>query len=219
METPPPPERPAPDPSHSPPEAPAPPAGPQAPAPGPQAPVATPEAPSYGGPVPPGGWQQPIPQQAPGWHGRPLASWGIRAVAYVLDLLILLVPVVALTVVVIAIAAGSDTGAVVTAVLGFLAYLVVAFLYAPLLMMREGAHNGQTWGKQMVGIRVIRDTGESMGFGWACLREIVVKAFGVGLASSIIPLLPWFLDNFWPLWDDENRALHDIICSTHVVQA
>jgi len=140
-------------------------------------------------------------------------------VAYLLDLLILLVPVVALTVVVIAIAAGSDTGAVVTAVLGFLAYLVVAFLYAPLLMMREGAHNGQTWGKQMVGIRVIRDTGESMGFGWACLREIVVKAFGVGLASSIIPLLPWFLDNFWPLWDDENRALHDIICSTHVVQA
>ena len=218
METPPPPERPAPDPSHSPPEPPAPPAGPQAPAPGPQAPVATPEAPSYGGPVPPGGWQQPIPQQAPGWHGRPLASWGIRAVAYVLDLLILLVPVVALTVVVIAIAAGSDTGAVVTAVLGFLAYLVVAFLYAPLLMMREGAHNGQTWGKQMVGIRVIRDTGESMGFGWACLREIVVKAFGVGLASSIIPLLPWFLDNFWPLWDDENRALHDFVVDTRVVR-
>ena len=41
----------------------------------------------------------------------------------------------------------------------------------------------------------------------------------MGVASSIIPFIPWFLDFFWPLWDDENRALHDMIVSTHVVQA
>jgi uncharacterized RDD family membrane protein YckC len=206
METPPPPERPAPEsPAGPAPQAPAPPPGPQ--------------APSYGGPVPPGGWEQPIAQQAPGWHGRPLASWGSRVAAYLIDGLILLIPVVGLTVIIVAVATGSGTAAWVTAILGFLAYLVVAFLYAPLLMAREGPRNGQTWGKQALGIRVIRDSGAQMNFGSAALREIVVKAFGVGLASSIIPVIPWFLDVFWPLWDDENRALHDIVCSTHVVEA
>jgi uncharacterized RDD family membrane protein YckC len=201
METPPPPERPLPEQ----PQAPPPPPGPQAPA--------------YGGQVPPGGWQQPIAQQAPAWHGRQLASWGSRLAAYLIDALILFVPVLGLTLIVVAVAAGSDTGAIVTGIVGFLAYLVLGFLYWPLLMAREGPHNGQTWGKQAVGIRVIRDVGEPMNFGAAALREIVVKGFGVGIASSIIPFIPWFLDFFWPLWDDENRALHDMIVSTHVVHA
>ena len=55
--------------------------------------------PSYGGPVPPGGWEQPIPQ-AQGWQGQPLASWGSRLGAYFIDGLILLVPVIVLTVIV-----------------------------------------------------------------------------------------------------------------------
>jgi uncharacterized RDD family membrane protein YckC len=168
--------------------------------------------------VPPGGWQQPIPQQQPGWYGRQLASWGSRVAATLIDWLILLVPVVVLTVIVVAIAAGSDTGAIVTGALGVLAYLIVALMYAPLLMARDGEHNGQTWGKQALGITVVRDNGDPVGFGFAALREIVVKGLLVGIASSIIPFIPWFLDNFWPLWDDENRALHDMVCSTHVVQ-
>jgi uncharacterized RDD family membrane protein YckC len=213
METPQPPDQPGPEQPPSAPPPPPPPSGPQAPPP-----PSGPQAPSYGGPVPPGGWEQPIAPQAPGWHGRPLASWGSRLAAYLIDGVVLLVPVIALVVLVVGIAAGSDTGAVVTAIVGFLAFLVVAFLYAPLLMAREGVHNGQTWGKQALGIRVIRDNGQAMNFSWAALREIVVKGLGVGLASSIIPLIPWFLDFFWPLWDDENRALHDMVVSTHVVQ-
>jgi len=169
--------------------------------------------------VPPGGWQQPIAQQPPAWHGRQLASWGSRLAAYLIDALVLLIPVVLLTIVVIGVAAGSDTGAIVTLILGFLAYLIAAFLYAPLLMARTDVRNGQTWGKQALGIRVIRDGGESMSFGWAALREIAVKGLGVGIASSIIPIIPWFLNFFWPLWDDQNRALHDMVVSTHVVQA
>ncbi len=200
---------------------PPPPGGPQAPgapaapqAPGPEGP------PAYGGPVPPGGWQQPIAQQAgPGWSGQPLAGWGTRLAAYLIDGLILLIPAILLTLIVVGIAAGSDTGAIVTGILGFLAYLVVAFVYAPVLMSRDGRHNGQTWGKQMMNIRVVRDNAESMSFGWAALREIAVKGLAVGIASSIIPFIPWFLNFFWPLWDDQNRALHDMIVSTHVVRA
>jgi uncharacterized RDD family membrane protein YckC len=200
------------------------PAAPQYPG-GPQAPVAPPPPPpgpegppSYGGPVPPGGWQQPIPQHH-GWSGQPLASWGSRVGATLIDWLILLVPVVILTIIVVGIAAGSDTGAIVTGALGLLAYLIVALAYAPVLMAREGPNNGQTWGKQMIGIRVVRDTGEPMNFGWSALREIAVKGLLVGIASSILPLIPWLLNYLWPLWDDTNRALHDIVCSTHVVRA
>ena len=196
------------------------PGAPPPPSGGPYAPPGGPEGPPpyYGGPVPPGGWQQPIPQAQPGWYGRPLASWGSRVAATLIDWLILLVPVIVLTVIVVAIAAGSDTGAIVTGVMGFLAYLVALFLYAPLLMTRDGEHNGQTWGKQALGITVVRDNGQAMNFGTAALREIVVKGLLVGIASSIIPLIPWLLDYLWPLWDDQNRALHDMVVSTHVVQ-
>src|SRR5215217_6345994 len=199
------------------PEVPGPPSGPQAPGVGIPPPPA-PAAPSYGGPVPPGGWEQPIAQPQ-GWRGQPLASWGSRVAATLIDWLILLVPAILLAIIVVAIAAGSDTGAIVTGILGFLAYLVVAFIYAPILMAREGPNNGRTWGKQIIGVRVVRDNGQAMSFGWAALREIAVKGLAVTIASSIIPIIPWFLDYFWPLWDDENRALHDIICSTHVVRA
>jgi uncharacterized RDD family membrane protein YckC len=85
--------------------------------------------------------------------------------------------------------------------------------------MREGENNGKTWGKQVIGIRVVRDNSQAMSFGWAALREIAVKGLLVSIASSILPLIPWLLDNLWPLWDDENRALHDMVCSTHVVRA
>jgi len=129
------------------------------------------------------------------------------------------VPVIVLTIVVVAVATSSDTAGWVSGVLAFFTYLIVAFLYSPLLMMRAGEHNGQTLGKQLLGIRVVRDNGDSMGFGWAALREVVVKGFLVAFASSIIPFLPWLLDNLWPLWDGENRAVHDMIVSTHVVQA
>jgi uncharacterized RDD family membrane protein YckC len=199
------------------PQAPAPLGAPEAPAvppppPGPEGP------PSYGGPIPPGGWQQPIAQH-PGWTGAPLASWGSRVAATLIDWLILLVPVIVLTIIVVAIAAGSDTGAIVTGIVGGLAYLVVLFVYAPTLMAREGRNNGQTWGKQMIGIRVVRDIGEPMNFGWAALREIAVKGLLVSIVSSIIPLIPWLLDYLWPLWDDQNRAVHDMIAETRVVKA
>jgi uncharacterized RDD family membrane protein YckC len=225
-ETPPGPQAPAPGPQ-------APPPGPQAPAPGPQAPPPPPQgppgyappapesAPGYGGPVPPGGWQQPIARQESGWVGRPLASWGSRLGAYLIDFLILLIPVVLLAIVLFGGAAEADSfwGWVGASILYALLFGAAWLLYAPLLMMREGERNGQTLGKQMVGIRVVRDSGEPFGFGWGAYREVVLKQLAVGIASSIIPFIPWFLNYFWPLWDDQNRALHDMAASTHVIKA
>ena len=66
---------------------------------------------------------------------------------------------------------------------------------------------------------MVRDSGEPFGFGSAAMREVVLKFLAVNIASSIIPLIPWFLNYFWPLWDDQNRALHDMAVSTHVITA
>lgn len=190
---------------------PQPPAGPQAPA--------SPEA-------PPGGWEQPIVKQQPGWIGKPLASWGSRVAAWFIDLLIIAVPATIIFWTLIAGAIGlggddSDAGfwaLVGGAILSVLIFAVIALIYAPATMARQGRHNGETWGKQLVGIRVVRDSGQRMDFWTAAVREVVVKGLLVGFASTIIPFLPWLLDNCWPLWDDENRALHDMVVSTHVVR-
>jgi uncharacterized RDD family membrane protein YckC len=211
------------------------PSGPQAPAPGPQAPPPPPQGPpgyappapspesppGYGGPVPPGGWQQPIAGPESGWAGRPLASWGIRLGAYIIDGLILLIPVAVLAVVIFGgtVDGDSSTGAWIGAsILYALLVAGVVLLYAPVLMIRDGERNGQTLGKQVVGIRVVRDSGEPFGFWWAVLREVVLKQLAVNVASSIIPIIPWFLTYFWPLWDAENRTLYDMAASTHVVK-
>lgn len=184
-------------------------------------------APGYGGPVPPGGWRQAV-ARAPGdaaWVGRPLASWGSRVAAAIVDGVIVGIPALVLFFVFVAGAVGltgDDNDASAWAVIGgailwVLLATAFALLYAPATTARRGPHNGQTWGKQLLGIRVLRDNGEAMSFGYAALREIVVKWLVVGIASSIIPVIPWLLDVLWPLWDDENRALHDMAVQTHVV--
>jgi uncharacterized RDD family membrane protein YckC len=134
---------------------------------------------------------------------------------------VLLIPAAILGAVIIGGAFDEDSSvwAVIgTSILYSLLWAALVLLYAPLLMMRQGERNGQTLGKQVVGIRVVRDNGQSMGFGWAALREVLLKNIAVGVASSFLFLIPWFLNYFWPLWDDQNRALHDMVASTHVIK-
>jgi uncharacterized RDD family membrane protein YckC len=45
-----------------------------------------------------------------------------------------------------------------------------------------------------------------------------VKALLFGIASSLTGGLAFFADVLWPLWDEENRALHDFIVDTRVVR-
>jgi uncharacterized RDD family membrane protein YckC len=181
---------------------------------GPQAPYAPiPDGPE----TPPSGWQQPIAAPS-GWEGKQLASWGSRVGATLLDWLILLIPVTLLIVLVVVVALSSDVGGIVTAILSSLLYLVAVLFYAPLLMGRQGAHNGQTWGKQIVGIRVVRDSGQPVDIGFAFVREFVVKGLLFGFVGSFFFSIPTLIDYLWPLWDDQNRALHDMVVTTHVVK-
>lgn len=99
------------------------------------------------------------------------------------------------------------------------AVLVLYFGYAPFLMRRPGRRNGQTWGKQALGIAAVRDDGTPFGFGSAALREVLVKDLLIGFAGAAVFAIPYLLDSLWPLWDGSNRALHDMMVKTHVVRA
>lgn len=93
--------------------------------------------------------------------------------------------------------------------------LVVGCLYAPLLMARRGARNGQTLGKQLVGIRVVRTDGEAVGFWTGFLRTVVAQQLLIGLTFYVYAVL----DYLWPLRDPRNQALHDKLASTQVLLA
>lgn len=174
--------------------------------------------------VPPGGWDQPIAAPPP---PTPYAGWWSRVGAALFDLMVISVPAFVLAAVLFggvgaAFTADDDFG-IVTLILGAIFYvsLLVAalILYAPLLMRRSGERNGQTWGKQLLGIRVVRTNGVPMDFTHSAIREALVKGLGLGFASSIIPVIPYVLDALWPLWDDEHRAIHDMVAGTRVVEA
>ena len=175
----------------------------------------------YTSPAPPGAGG-PAPELMGGPAGRPaLASWWSRAVAQIVDGIIISIGAVVVFAILAALGLTVDTdgGAaafIVTALFAVIAFSIVALLYAPVLMSRT---NGQTLGRMVVNIRVIRADGRPMTFWFAVLREIVVKSFLVGVISSATFGLAWLLDILWPLWDEENRALHDFVVNTRSIKA
>jgi uncharacterized RDD family membrane protein YckC len=66
---------------------------------------------------------------------------------------------------------------------------------------------GQTPGKRLMGLRVVRDTGEAISFGTAFLRW-------VGYLISFMPLCMGFL---WAGADRRKQAWHDKIAGTVVI--
>jgi uncharacterized RDD family membrane protein YckC len=175
----------------------------------------SPPPPGAGGPVSP--FATPLPA------GRyVLAGWWRRALAHILDMVIIGIGAVILLVAITApfsvgFFASDNTGFVALAVGAFLAIIcvaVVALLYAPALMART---DGRTLGRMATGIRVVRASGEPITFGFAMLREVVVKALLFGIAGGITGGIANVLDYLWPLWDEENRALHDFVVNTRTV--
>jgi uncharacterized RDD family membrane protein YckC len=164
-------------------------------------------------------YYQPPPHQGQQMMGPQLAGWWSRAGALVLDWLIalgfLIVPIIILAVIVVSADDSSSDGS--GSPLGLLYYPLVflfLFLYYPLTMKRAGQHNGQTWGMQALGIRVVREDGYQFTAGNAIVREILVKDLLMGICFIV-----QILNYLWPLWDDRNQCLHDKVCSTLVIRA
>jgi uncharacterized RDD family membrane protein YckC len=141
-----------------------------------------------------------------------LAEWGTRAAAFVLDSLFLFGVVVLVTIVAVVAVGSGDERTIET--IAYAVGLPLGFLYAPLLMARRGKANGQTFGKQMMDIRVVRTNGEQVTFWNGFLRQVIGQQLLMAMTLYVYGLL----DYLWPLRDARNQALHDKIAKTLVVR-
>lgn len=82
---------------------------------------------------------------------------------------------------------------------------LVGAAYAILLWVNW---NGQTLGKKVMKIKVIREDGKKLDYKTAVIRYL-------GYFLSSIPLLLGFL---WVIWDEKKQAWHDKIAGTYVVK-
>jgi uncharacterized RDD family membrane protein YckC len=161
------------------------------------------DQPPYGPPPsahPPAGPTDAGPVDA---FGRPLASWGQRLGAYLVDEVF--IRVLALLAA-FALGLRQELG-------GRILWLLMAGAYYAVL---NGSEMGQTFGKRAFGIQVRDGTGDGgpIGPGRATLRFATVGLF------RIVPFFGLFtlLDGLWPLWDPRRHALHDKIAGSVVVR-
>lgn len=183
-----------------------------------------PQQPPPGGYPPPGQQYATVPV-AP-W-GAPLASWGKRVGAALIDALVVGIPAV-----IIMVAAGIGTFASaectfnattgVTECTGsnnfFIAFALTQgipyLVFAVYGTIMNGGERGQTVGKMALKIQV-RDeaTGGPLGYGKAFLRWLV----GAGL-SLLTCGLGGLVDALFPLWDNKRQTIHDKAVSSLVVE-
>jgi uncharacterized RDD family membrane protein YckC len=98
--------------------------------------------------------------------------------------------------------------------------MLAAAVYYPVLMWRTG---GKTLGKMALKIRVVSINGRAMSLGVATTREVILQVGVIGGLASlpgpirVLGFVAALLDYLWPLWDRENRALHDMVMGTRVI--
>lgn len=163
-----------------------------------------------------------------------LATWGRRFGAYIIDNILLSVPLAfyiftgmseqfssqALLASVDPVTGQPDTAAVESLAGGMLALQLKAYLIYVVLgtLYYVVCHGtiGQTVGKMAVGIRLIRDDGSKVGWGVALKRALINPIV------QIVPLVGGFvgiLNGLWPLWDDRCQSLGDKVARTLVVDS
>jgi uncharacterized RDD family membrane protein YckC len=169
--------------------------------------------PAYPSAPPPQQWAQ---------SGPPLASWGDRVLAAVIDGLYQLPAAVLyfLGFAMMAVNAPTTTrsGTVVTRGNPGLMWLGVALLVLGILgMIGIGLYNllalqgktGQTWGKRRIGIKVIhQETGAILSVGQTFLRQLCHYLDGAVFDIGYL----------WPLWDPMRQTFADKLMKTVVVK-
>jgi uncharacterized RDD family membrane protein YckC len=188
-----------------------------------------PPPPSAGAPPPPLGGVATAPGYPPyGYAAPPVggerAGFGIRLGGYLLDGLLygLLMAVFIIPGVVMIAASFNDCvtiddeifcpdGSPEPALIGGgIALIVVGFLVVAFIYLRALGKSGQTWGRKIVGIKVVGEsTGEPIGFG---------RALGRQLFASFISGQILYLGYLWMLWDDKKQTWHDKVVGSIVVK-
>lgn len=171
------------------------------PPPPPQQPTSPPPPPG-GGYAPPAYGEPAYQQQGYGFtQGAEYASFGQRLLAFLIDYVILFVP---LLIVYFIAASISDALGVIVYLLGLAAVVWYWATY-------EGGPEGQTIGKKTMGIRTVDADTLQPGIGAG-------KAVGRFFAR-ILSGLVCYIGYLWMLWDPEKQTWHDKIVRTKVVKA
>ena len=150
----------------------------------------------------PSGWQAPEPEIGPA-PGVAFGGPGERLVAYIVDIIIISVAVIA-----IAILGGIMT--FILPVVGILS-LIIGIVFVPLIYFPYyWSSSGQTPGMKMMRIKVVRDRdGGPVTGGQAILRLLGYWVSG----------LVFYLGYIWIFIDKRKRGWHDLIAGTVVVEA
>ncbi|WP_227981880.1 RDD family protein [Nocardia spumae] len=190
--------------------------------------------PNYGTPQPGPGYPPPGPGYGypqPGYGPpAPYAHWFARVGGYLIDALIIGVPFGILYGLAFGLGtkdvscsfdddpysssysySSSCTGGGLTAIGIILLLLAIAVgIGLGLWILYQEGTTGQTPGKKVVGIRVIKEAdGQVLGFGMAIVRKL----------CHILDNALCGLGYLWPLWDEKNQTFADKIIGTIVVQA
>lgn len=143
-----------------------------------------------------------------------LATWGVRAVAYLIDQLIVSAVIGVAFGIAFAFEPDTDDPRRLLEEVLVTVGLPIGLLYAPLLLVRGGERNGQTLGKQAMRIRVVRENGEPVTLSNALLRETLGRQLIAAFTYGFYLLI----DYAWPLWDRARQCLHDKVAQTRVVR-
>lgn len=138
-----------------------------------------------------------------------------RLGAVLLDSAIVAVPAVVLALLLPAMAPAGEGGAqaIIAVVMSLFGLGLLGFVVFQLVLLHR---YGQTLGKRIVGIRIVRSDGSRAG-----LRRIfLLRGFVPGLIGAIPLIGPFFsLANVLAIFGSEKRCVHDLIADTIVVDA
>lgn len=173
---------------------------------------------------PPGAPMAPPPVPYAGAPRPAYASWISRVAASILDSLVAFLVALIPTVIGIVILVQTSETTTTTTDTGTTTTIsdtnplgIVLLLLAGLLALAFGIWNfvfrqgnrGASVGKSMMGIKVVREAdSQVLGAGMAFLRYLLMTILGNAC----------FVNYLWPLWDEKNRAWHDMIVSSVVVR-
>ena len=117
-------------------------------------------------------------------------------------------------------ATGSEGLALAGLFLNALLAFVIYAAYTGALMGSSGDPQGADAGYAgALNIRVVRTDRQPVRVGTVAIRQWLMQYFVFGFLAIVTLFIATLLNYLWPLWDNENRALHDMVASTRVVNA
>ncbi|WP_410511079.1 RDD family protein [Paenibacillus sp. BR2-3] len=126
---------------------------------------------------------------------KPAGFW-IRVLANILDTIVVMIPLAFISYLI----TGDWENDIYTNILSGLYYLILPVIWF-----------GYTVGKRMVGIRIVKVNGETVGFGTMLMRVIVASIiYGITFGIAVI------VSAFMMGMREDKRSIHDLIAGTYV---